>query len=234
MPRLGVKELLNAMIPVPPLNAQKRIAAVLDKICELKKNAETRLEKLDTLVKSRFVAMFGDAREENIRFPALQGKELFSFASGKFLSPDLRKDQGVPVYGGNGISWYTNKPFVESPTIVIGRVGAYCGNVHYISSPAWITDNAIYIKEFKKKVFDLRFLSLYMTFLDFSRFAAKSGQPKITQRPLDDIQYILPPLAHQREFAAFVEKVDKLRETARWTVEAMDTLYRSKLQEYFG
>ena len=43
-----------------------------------------------------------------------------------------------------------------------------------------------------------------------------------------------PPLALQREFAAFVEKVDKLRETARQTVEAMDTLYRSKLQEYFG
>ena len=44
----------------------------------------------------------------------------------------------------------------------------------------------------------------------------------------------LPPLALQREFAAFVAKVDKLREVARQTVKAMDTLYRAKLQEFFG
>ena len=43
-----------------------------------------------------------------------------------------------------------------------------------------------------------------------------------------------PPLVLQREFAAFVEKVDKLRLNVRDTVSKMDMLYRSKLQEYFG
>lgn len=44
----------------------------------------------------------------------------------------------------------------------------------------------------------------------------------------------LPPIALQREFAAFVEKVEKLKEVAKKSVEQMDTLYRAKLQEYFG
>jgi type I restriction enzyme S subunit len=48
------------------------------------------------------------------------------------------------------------------------------------------------------------------------------------------LQLITPPLALQREFAAFVEKVDKLRVNVREAVAKMDMLYRSKLQEYFG
>ena len=44
----------------------------------------------------------------------------------------------------------------------------------------------------------------------------------------------LPPLTLQREFAAFVEKVDKLKDIAKKSVEQIDTLYRAKLQEYFG
>ena len=46
--------------------------------------------------------------------------------------------------------------------------------------------------------------------------------------------FLLPPLALQREFAAFVAKVDKLALSVRKTVEQLEVLYRSKLQEYFG
>ena len=51
---------------------------------------------------------------------------------------------------------------------------------------------------------------------------------------LKNLDVILPPVSLQREFAAFVEKVDKLRLNVRETVAKMDMLYRSKLQEYFG
>ena len=51
---------------------------------------------------------------------------------------------------------------------------------------------------------------------------------------LRKLPVVLPPLSLQREFAAFVEKVDKLKEVAKKSVEQMNTLYRSKLQEYFG
>ena len=60
IPHLYFKDFKNRRINLPPLPEQKRIAATLDRICELKKNAETRLAKLDLLVKSRFVEMFGD------------------------------------------------------------------------------------------------------------------------------------------------------------------------------
>ena len=48
-----------------------------------------------------------------------------------------------------------------------------------------------------------------MKVIDFSRFADFSGQPKITQKPLEKQKYILPHLALQNEFADFVAQVDK-------------------------
>ena len=51
---------------------------------------------------------------------------------------------------------------------------------------------------------------------------------------LKKIIVTLPPLSLQREFAAFVAKVDKLKDVAKKSVEQMDVLYRAKLQEYFG
>jgi type I restriction enzyme S subunit len=60
------------------------------------------------------------------------------------------------------------------------------------------------------------------------------NQASISSTDIKSIKLPIPPLALQREFAAFVEKVDKLRENMRATVAKMDMLYRSRLQEYFG
>ena len=82
---------------------------------------------------------------ENKGFPQKTGKELFKFSSGKFLPSERRLNSGIPVYGGNGIAWYTDTTLIPFDTLVIGRVGAYCGNVRLVKGNKWITDNALYI-----------------------------------------------------------------------------------------
>ncbi|CWJ78784.1 type I RM modification enzyme [Streptococcus pneumoniae] len=137
------------------------------------------------------------------------GQQCFKFSSGKFLDKHDRVFEGYPAYGGNGIAWKSRKYLIDNPTIIIGRVGAYCGNVRTTHGKVWISDNAIYIKEFKNSDFNLVFLLELMKVIDFSKFADFSGQPKITQKPLENQKYILPPLALQNEFADFVALVDK-------------------------
>src|SRR3989304_3278123 len=61
-----------------------------------------------------------------------------------------------PVYGGNGILGYTDKFNVDNETIIIGRVGAYCGAVYFDSNKSWISDNALYAKTHKG--FDSKYL----------------------------------------------------------------------------
>lgn len=160
-------------------------------------------------INSRFNEMFGDPLNNNKKFAVKTGQQCFKFSSGKFLDKHDRVFEGYPAYGGNGIAWKSRKYLIDNPTIIIGRVGAYCGNVRTTHGKVWISDNAIYIKEFKNSDFNLVFLLELMKVIDFSKFADFSGQPKITQKPLENQKYILPPLALKNEFADFVALVDK-------------------------
>ena len=224
----------NLQIIVPSIEEQKRIADELDKVSGLIEKRQKQLEKLDLLIKSRFVEMFGDIGSGYAVWASKEGNELFKFSSGKFLEESLRKGQGVPVYGGNGIAWHTDRYLVNKPTIVIGRVGVYCGNVRLINEPAWITDNAIYIKEFRLNLFNLTFLVIYMSLIGFSKYADFSGQPKITQKPLEKQKYIVPPIELQNRFADFVENVERNKSKIKNSLDKLITLKKALMQKYFG
>ncbi|HET0289239.1 TPA: restriction endonuclease subunit S [Streptococcus pneumoniae] len=209
MKHLTKKYFDNIMVSYTNLGEQQRIASELDLLSKLILRRQEQLEELNLLVKSRFNEMFGDPLNNNKKFAVKTGQQCFKFSSGKFLDKHDRVFKGYPAYGGNGIAWKSRKYLIDNPTIIIGRVGAYCGNVRTTHGKVWISDNAIYIKEFKNSDFNLVFLLELMKVIDFSKFADFSGQPKITQKPLENQKYILPPLALQNEFADFVVQVDK-------------------------
>ena len=212
---------------------QKEIVYLLDKVNHLINLCNNTLEKLDTLVKSRFVEMFGDCNTNSKGLETHKGKDVFKFSSGKFLPEEKRIESGIPVYGGNGIVWYTDYSLIDYPTIIIGRVGAQCGNIHMVNEPVWITDNAIYIKE-QKKQFTLEFLSEMMKMMNFYQYADFSGQPKITQKPLESLDYLTPPINLQMEFTDFVNRIIKEKSTVKKSLEKLETLKKSLMQEYFG
>ncbi|MBF9685479.1 restriction endonuclease subunit S [Streptococcus pseudopneumoniae] len=201
--------LSNALVPMMSVSEQENIIQNFEKIDYLISKRSQQYTELSNLVKSRFNEMFGDPLNNNKKFAVKTGQQCFKFSSGKFLDKHDRVFEGYPAYGGNGIAWKSRKYLIDNPTIIIGRVGAYCGNVRTTHGKVWISDNAIYIKEFKNSDFNLVFLLELMKVIDFSKFADFSGQPKITQKPLENQKYILPPLALQNEFADFVAQVDK-------------------------
>jgi type I restriction enzyme, S subunit len=63
--------------------------------------------------------------------------------NGKSLTTSKRRKIDIPVYGGNGCMGTHNEANAEGLVIVIGRVGAHCGNVHFVNGKVWVTDNAI-------------------------------------------------------------------------------------------
>lgn len=69
---------------------------------------------------------------------------LFCWSSGKNLTQKKLVDGIYKVYGGNGITGKHNEWLCENESLVIGRVGAQCGNVHLAPGKSWITDNALY------------------------------------------------------------------------------------------
>ncbi len=229
-----LKEVEKIDLPVPSIEVQKQIVETLDNVTSIIKHRKQQLAKFDELVKARFVEMFGDYRVNDKGFDCRKGSDLFKFSSGKFLPDEKRFEIGIPVYGGNGIAWYTNETLVDYPTVIIGRVGAHCGNVHAVTTPVWITDNAIYIKEQKTNAYTLEFLTELMRMMDFYQYADFSGQPKITQKPLETLEYIMPPIELQNEYTTFVEQVDKSKLAVQKALDEAQTLFDSLMQQYFG
>ena len=85
-------------------------------------------------------------------------EKCFKVKSGDFLPKSKMVDTGnINVYGGNGITGKHNKSNLSGSNILIGRVGAKCGNVRFVQDDVWLTDNAFYISEFFTE-FDFQFL----------------------------------------------------------------------------
>ena len=192
------------------------------------------LQKLDELVKARFVEMFGNPIVNDKHLPTMQGDCFFKLSNGKFVPEAKRFETGVPVYGGNGISWYTNETLVDADTLVVGRVGFQSGNVHYAKGPLWVSDNAMYISNYNEKAYDLLFLCHLMEHIDFTRHQDAGDLKKITQKPFMAMEYIHPSLQQQQEYTAFVKQVDKSKVVVQKALDEAQLLFDSLMQQYFG
>ncbi len=149
VPGLNREDAYRVEILLPPLEEQRRIAAILDQAETLRTQRRTALALLDSLTQSLFLDMFGDAETNKMGFQISTLGSAIKLKSGNFLPASQMADKGqFPVYGGNGINGKHDEFMFEEPKIVIGRVGAYCGCVHVTEPRSWVTDNALYIEAF--------------------------------------------------------------------------------------
>lgn len=238
---------------LPSLPEQKRIAAVLDKICEMKRNVEARLQKLDLLVKSRFVEMFGDPTSGDGRWPTATLPELGELNRGVSKdrprnSPDLlggpypliqtgdvsKAELWIREYG----STYSEKGLAQSRLWKRGTlcitIAANIAQTGILDFDACFPDSVVGFVPNKRTnaIFIHYWFSFFQRILEAQ--APQVAQKNINLRILSELRAIEPPLILQREFAAFVAEVDKSKFVLRETLSRMETLYRAKLQEYFG
>ena len=231
---IGKNILFDLDVPLPPLETQRQIAANLDKVTHTIDLCNAILEKLDLLVKSRFVEMFGEPVYNTKHFTTKHGIDIFKLSNGKPVPEEKRMEDGIPAFGGNGISWYTDDVLYNKDTLVIGRVGFQSGNVHYAKAPLWVTDNAMYISEMIDNNFDLTFLCDLMEHIDFTRYQDAGDLKKITQKPFMNMEFIVPPLELQKRYVSFVEQTDKSKLAVKQVIEKAETLKKALMQEYFG
>ena len=234
IPSLTKSDLLKIEINLPDLDEQQGIIDKLMKIEKIIQYRKDELSSLDELIKARFVEMFGDPVLNDKKFSTLSGEDFFKLSNGKAVPEEKRHEVGIPAYGGNGISWYTNEVLRVEDTLVVGRVGFQSGNVHYAVGPLWITDNAMYISQYDKGKINLVFLCELMQRVNFSRFQDAGDLKKITQKPFMSFQYILPSMELQQKFVDFKEQVDKSKSAIEKELKKTQLLFDSLMQKYFG
>ena len=132
---------------------------------------------------------------------------ILSVSSGDSLTGAQMNSAGsIPVYGGNGIAGTHDKWNVCHRTLVIGRVGYYCGAAHITESFAWVTDNA-FITHFNKELLQMKWLKFLIDYLEPRKRASSTAQPVISGKLLYPMLVPLPPLAEQHRIVQRIEEL---------------------------
>ena len=230
-PYILFSDLANYEFELPDINKQDELVKLLWQAYATKESYREMIRATDEMVKSQFIEMFGDPITNSKECVVKKGYELFAFSSGKANTrANLNDSYKYDCYGGNGTTGKSKEYLIDYSTLVIGRVGEYCGSVHCTPTYSWITDNAIYIKEFNDKDLDINYLYYLFLFLDLHRFSAKTGQPKITQEALLGIDYICPGIEEQEKYVTFAHQADKSKFELKQAIEKIDKVMRALMQ----
>src|SRR5574337_891427 len=155
---------------------------------------------------------------------------LLSFANGR-ASPERDDGGRFAVFGSNGVIGRTGESNSPAATIVIGRVGSYCGSVHYSSEPCWVTDNAIWAVANPGTHPYFAFGLLRM--LDLNRWRAGSGQPLINQSILSSIEVEVPPSQVQVSVGCLLSEIDDRIDLLRQTNATLESIAQALFKSWF-
>lgn len=157
-----------------------------------------------------------------------QLEELIDLKSGKSRPKEVGE---YPVYGGNGILDYTNQFNVSDETIIIGRVGAYCGSIYFENKKIWISDNALFAKA--KNGNSAKFLYYYLKDKNLNRFAGGSSHPLLTQGQLNEIEVEVPSEKTQQRIASILSSLDDAIELNQQINKTLEEMAKAIFKEWF-
>ena len=208
-------------VPLPPLREQQRIAAYLDASCAaIDAAVAAKRRQLETLIALRSAiiresVMGGIDPKHQRRDPAIPGytntpvhwrrgllRYEIEIGSGNFASDKIVDDGEFAIYGGNGVMDRTDRFNVDGETVVIGRVGAYCGNAHYVHGKAWVSDNALIVKSRHAA----QYLCYLFNALNFNVQANNTAQPVITGTKIKGTLVAMPPLTEQHAICVHLDR----------------------------
>lgn len=239
-------------IPLPPLETQRHIAAVLDKVSDLIAKRRQQLDKLDELVKARFVEMFGDpvkstrwrmrklsqmgelnrgvSKHRPRNDPALLGGRYPLIQTGDVANAGLFFSSFSSTYSELGLK---QSRMWQAGTLCI-TIAANIAKTAILSFDACFPDSIVGFipSEEISVVFIHYWFSFFQKILEEQ--APQVAQKNINLQILSNLDVIVPPADLQNQFAAFVTQTEKTKAAVQQALEKLETMKKALMQEYFG
>lgn len=248
IPHIYFKDYKNEEIKLPQLNEQKAIAEKLDKVTDLIEKRKKQIEKLDELIKSRFIEMFGEIRQE------LALNKLCNFIDYRGKTPEKSKE-GLPFITARNVKMhymsFETLEFISESTYkdvmtrgipkegdVLFTTEAPLGNVCRVPH----FDTKFYIGQ---RIITMQPILVKAAYLEYAlssnefknKLAEKASGSTVTgirSKLLEKLTIPVPPIELQNKFAEFVEKVEKNKSAIKKSLSSLETLKKSLMQKYFG
>lgn len=246
------KTTLSAIkVKIHSYSAQKKIVKRLDKVSSIIADRRQELEKLDDLIKARFVEMFGDLKSNSKGWRIVGFKDCADIDTN--MIHDFENYQDYPHIGIDSIQKGTGR-LVGYKTIAEDGVisGKYLFTPkHLIYSKIRPNLNKVALPDFeglcsadaypilvKDRVCNREYLAYTMRsdyFLEYIlAFSNRTNLPKVNKNQVEGFTLPLPPFEKQEEFKIFIKQVDKSRVAVQKALDETQLLFDSLMQKYFG
>lgn len=170
-------------------------------------------------------------------WPSVELGDIVSVGSGLGLTSAEMRDGPYPVYGGNGISGYHDRFFLQDSKLILGRVGAKCGVTHITDPKSWVTDNALIVTPLIDS-FDSKFFRRLLEAKDLNSLGSSTGQPVISGSKIYPVVLSVPSLSEQAEISRILEARLGAAEALHTEVDAcisrIEALRQSILKKAFS
>lgn len=248
-PSIKISKIRSEKIPLPPLEEQKRMAAILDAADDLRKKRRESLAELDALIQSTFLEMFGDPVINPMGWDVVRLGDVTSIGSGAGFPERFQGSQvaDYPFYKVSDMNLPRNARHMTAhnnaiseevrielrakahpaQTIIFPKIGAAIATnkKRILTTPACFDNNVVGILPADQLVVEYLF-ELFQA-KDLMDFANPGNPPSIRKTTLEDWRIPLPPLDLQDRFAEIVQSIEQQRAKQRAHLEELDTLFAS-------
>ena len=252
---MSTEWLKNYLIPLPPLEEQKKIAIELEKCSEIISKHQKQLRNFDTLIKSRFIEMFGDPVQNPMGWEVKKLCDWCTKVTDGTHDTPPRYSSGVLLLTGKNIRAdhidFSEVEYVseEDHKIIYERCNPELGDVLYTNigvNYGTAVLNTLDYPFSMKNIALLKpkhsLLSGYYLWFVLNLLRTKildehktgGAQTFMSLATIRNLLIPVPPLELQQQFAAFVQQIDKSKFAVQKSLEKTETLYKSLMQEYFG
>lgn len=255
IPSLTKANLLDIAIELPTIDQQHMIVSLLDKVSSLISLRKQQLAKLDELVKSRFVEMFG-AETDFAKWPCCTVREVAAVCVGVVIRPtQYYTSEGIPAFRSlnigemqvNDNNWVffteeghqkNQKSIIRKNDVLVVRSGA--PGTACVATEKYDGYNAvdIIIARPDNTRINSTFLAMFTNLPHgMNQIKEKTGgaaQQHFNVSGYKSLKLILPPIIFQNEFASFVEKINNSRLTIQESLDKLEVMKKALIQEYFG
>ena len=254
--------LAELIIPDVPLSEQRRIAATLDKVDNLISKRRQQLDKLDELVKARFVEMFGDPESNDKKWDLVTIGQVLASCEAGWSGNGTQRERKTGEIAVLKVSAVTKGFFIPEECKVLddqNNIKKYIfpqkGDLIFsrANTREMVGATAVIWKDYPElilpdKLWKLQFCScantLYMKYILSSKTirekfsTASTGTSgsmyNVSMEKFKAVSIPLPPVELQDQFATFVEQTEKARSSISCSLEKLETLKKALMQEYFG
>ncbi len=250
--RAQPKQVAKYLVPLPTFDEQRQISTVLDKLTDLIFLRKQQLAKLDEAVKSRFIEMFGDPEVNPNGYQQVRLSDVAIYFNGLTYKPENVAETGTVVLRSGNIQ-NSQLDFADTVRVncaVRERLMVRKNDILMCSrnGSAKLVGKVALIKGLQEPMsfgaFMMIIRSLYYSYLmtyfqlDIFRQQIKTGATttinQITGKMLGSVTIPLPPMELVEQFTAFMEQTDKSKLTIQQSLDKLELLKKSLMQQYFG